>query len=86
MVTIRGQVLQPSCCNRFGLGHGFYVATEFSQDQGFSYRDRIFLCRDRIGQCKGILCCDREFDVTKELPKIVSQQSIPYVATKSSRT
>ena len=38
----RGQVLQPSCCNMFGLGKGFYVVTEhfyvtieFSQDQGF---------------------------------------------------
>ena len=40
-VTTRGQVLQPSCCNRFGLGKGFYVATkyfyvaiEFGQGQG----------------------------------------------------
>ena len=51
----KGQVLHPSCCNRFSLGKGFYVAieyfcvaTEFGQGQEFLCRDRVFLCRDRF--------------------------------------
>ena len=43
------------CCNRFGLGRGFYVTTEcfyvvteFDQGQGILCRDREFLCRTRI--------------------------------------
>ena len=44
----RGQVLQPSCCNRFGLEQGFYFTTELSQGQGISCRDREFLCCDRV--------------------------------------
>ena len=28
MATTRGQVLHPSCCNRFGLGKGFSIATK----------------------------------------------------------
>ena len=42
-------MLQPSCCNRFGLGKGFYVvtehfyvATEFGQDQGFLIATQYF--------------------------------------------
>ena len=27
----------------------FYVATEFSQDHEFSYRDKVFVCRDKVG-------------------------------------
>ena len=64
----------------------FYVATKFDQDQGFSCCDRTFLCRDRVGQGEDILCSDREFYVAIELAEIMSRQSIPYVATKSSKT
>ena len=64
----------------------FYVVTEFCQDQGFSCCERIFLFHDRVGQGEEILCHDREFDVTTELPEIESRQSIPYVAAKSSKT
>ena len=53
-VMTRGQVLQLSCCNGFGLSKGFYVvtehfnvATEFGQGQGILCRDREFLCRNR---------------------------------------
>ena len=27
----------------------FYVAIEFGQEQDFSCRDKVFLCRDRVG-------------------------------------
>ena len=122
---IRGQVLHPSCYNRFGLGKGFYLMTEFGQGQEFLCRDKVFLCLDRVWPWMRFLCrdrvflhrnkvwprqgilglnrvfsChdrvwgkgqeslrhDREFDVITELPEIVLRQSIPYVATKSSKT
>ena len=48
MVMTRSHVLQLSCCNRFGLGQGFYVATELGQSQGISCCDREILCHDRV--------------------------------------
>ena len=60
--------------------------TKIGQDQGFSYRDIIFSCHDSVGKGEEILCRNREFDVATEFPEIVSRPSIPYFATKSSRT
>ena len=60
------------CCNRYGLGWGIYVATEFGQDQESLYRNKIFLCRDRVNQgeenlCrdKVFLCCDKIFFLSR---------------------
>ena len=54
------------CCNRFGLGQGFYVKTkcfyvaiEFGQDQEFLCCDKIFLCHDKISQGEENLCRER---------------------------
>ena len=44
-------MLQPSCCNGFGLGQGFYVATKFVKTKGFLI-GRIFLCRYRVAKVK----------------------------------
>ena len=65
-VTTIGQVLQPSCCNKFGLGKGFYVVIEFGQGQGILCRDREFLC------CKSVSWSD----VVTEPSGVVSRQSI----------
>ena len=73
-VTARGQVLQPLCYNRFFLDKGFYVVTEH------------FYVVTKFCQGEEILCHDREFDVTIELPEIVSRRSISCVAIESSRT
>ena len=48
-VTIR-VVLQPSCCNRFGLGQGFYVVTEFP---GVVSQQSI-LCHNRVWSRPGV--------------------------------
>ena len=47
--------LHPSCCNMFGLGRDFSVATgyycvmaEFGQGQKFLCRDKVFQCYDRV--------------------------------------
>ena len=57
-------MLQPSCCNRFGLGKGFYAATWH------------FYVAIEFGQGEEILCRDREFDVVTELPEIMSRQRV----------
>ena len=52
-------MLQPSCCNKFGLGKGFYVAI------------RHFYVATKFDQGEEISCRDRKFDVATELPEIV---------------
>ena len=65
--------LHPSCCNMFGLGRDFSVATEFGQ--GYE-----LLCRDRVWPWARILCCDKVFlchdRVWSRLRVFMSQQNI----------
>ena len=47
--------------------------------------NRVFSCCRRVyGKSEDSLRRDREFDVATELPKLVSQQGEPSVATESS--
>ena len=64
----------------FGLGWGFLCNDRvFLRHDRVWLRqeilgiDRVFSCRNRVwGKGQENLCCDREFDVATELPKLVS--------------
>ena len=42
MATTRGQVLHPSCCNKFGLGKGFSITTEHFKSQQSMVKAKSF--------------------------------------------
>ena len=65
---IRGYVLRPLCCNRFGLGKGFSIATKHFKSQqslvkarSFYVATKYFFCRDRVWLWIGFLCRDKVF-------------------------
>ena len=60
------------CCNRFGLGQGFYVAIEFGQG-------KEFLCRDRVWSRPGVSMLRQSIFVSQH--SLVKAKSF-YVATE----
>ena len=63
--------------------------TEFSQDQEFLCRDKIFLCHDKVGQGEEKLCRDRVFlchdRVSSRQRVSMSRQSLALDAVFMSR-
>ena len=55
--TTRGQVLHPSCCNRFGLGKVFSVATEHFRSRQSLVRAKSFYVVTKY------FCVSIEFDL-----------------------
>ena len=47
--TTRGQVLHPSCCNRFGLGKGFSVAIEHFRSRQSLVKAKSFYVTTEFG-------------------------------------